>query len=365
MERVSIDMANETLAKYNSEMLYLAGTLCRILYEDEMDQIKRSYNERIDADTEYDRTLLEKQAAHALTHFTFHPSTPNAQIGKILESQFFGCTRKGLSILSTNGVLSISEVRIPNPKMMGFIKNVPVVPTIVFERCNVFFIRAKDTLNLIRELNFQDVLHELRNRIFSEDELIELLKWFVSYRSSGNFISTSDLEHFRGFARIGNYYRSLKTIRYYLNPGIIPTDIDVPNDVLPYTISKNLPIQDLKKWFGWSELTLVDWAKFIINKPDLEIDPTFARKVHQTLARNLNNTSNKNKETIRKLFVRRRCIPTKLGMRIPDEAYFQNVTIFPDLPTIDFQKPLSVHNLMELFGVRKVMKVLITLFYNI
>src|SRR5690242_6496856 len=142
MERVSIDMANETLAKYNSELLYLSGTVCRILYEDEMDQIKRSYN---GANAVHDRALLEKRAAHALTHFTYHPSTPNPQIGKILESQFFDYTRKNLSILSTNGVLPISDVRIPDPKMMGFIKNIPVVPTNIFERCNVFFIKAKNT----------------------------------------------------------------------------------------------------------------------------------------------------------------------------------------------------------------------------
>ncbi|CAB5390281.1 unnamed protein product [Rhizophagus irregularis] len=353
MERVSIDMANETLAKYNSELLYLSGTLCRILYEDEMDQIKRSYNS---VNAVHDRALLEKRAAHALTHFTYHPSTPNTQIGKILESQFFDCTRKNLSILSTNGVLPISDVRIPDPKMKGFIKNVPVVPTNIFERCNIFFIKAKNTLNLIRDLNFQDVLHELRNRMFSENEITELLKWFVSYRSSGNIVSASELDQFMGLTRIGNIFRTLKTIRHYLNPGIIPTDMDVPNDVMPYTISKTLPPQDLKKWFGWSELTLVIWAKFIVNKPNLENDLTFARKVLQILARNLNNTSRNNKEIIRQLFFQKRCIPTKFGLKLPNEAYFQNVTIFPDLPTIEFQKPLSVQSLMELLGVRKVVE---------
>ncbi|UZO10657.1 uncharacterized protein OCT59_002237 [Rhizophagus irregularis] len=142
MSRVLVDMANETLAKYNGEMLCLAGTLCRILYENEMNtaiffacfwsfdvwnQIKQLYNE-------HDRTLFERQAAYALRHFTFYPSTPNEKIGKIAGSQFIDCLEQPLSILSTNGVRPISDIRMPNLEMMGFIKNVPVVPEIVLEQ---------------------------------------------------------------------------------------------------------------------------------------------------------------------------------------------------------------------------------------
>lgn len=201
--------------------------------------------------------------------------------------------------------------------------------------------------------------------MFSENEITELLKWFVSYRSSGNIVSASELDQFMGLTRIGNIFRTLKTIRHYLNPGIIPTDMDVPNDVMPYTISKTLPPQDLKKWFGWSELTLVIWAKFIVNKPNLENDLTFARKVLQILARNLDNTSKSNIEIIRQLFVQKKCIPTILGMKIPNEAYFENVNLFPDLPRIDFEKPLTVKNLMELFGVRKVIEKKFFCIFNI
>ncbi|GBC47115.2 hypothetical protein GLOIN_2v1834043 [Rhizophagus irregularis DAOM 181602=DAOM 197198] len=100
MSRVLVDMANETLAKYNGEMLCLAGTL----------------------------------SAYALRHFTFYPSTPNEKIGKIAGSQFIDCLEQPLSILSTNGVRPISDIRMPNLEMMGFIKNVPVVPEIVLEQ---------------------------------------------------------------------------------------------------------------------------------------------------------------------------------------------------------------------------------------
>jgi hypothetical protein len=364
MERVSVDMASETLAKYNGEMLCLAGTLCRILYENEMDQIKRLYNE-------HDRALIERRAAYSLRHFTFYPSTPNEKVGKIAGSQFFDCSKQPLSILSTNGVRPISDVRMPNLDMMGFIKNVPVVPEIILEQCSTFFKKAKESLNLIRELDFQDVLNELRNRVLSEDEMIELLKWWIFYKSSGNIVNSLEYTQFMLSARIydDNIVRSLSTFHHFLNPGIIPPEMDVPDNVFPYTILKKIRDQksedhklkdqefnnqNLKKWFGWSELSLVNWAKFIVDKPDLENNSTFSEKVHEILARNFKKMSINDKIVITQLFEHKECIPTTSGMKIPSKAYFENINIFPDLPTIKFQNPSSVKNVMELLGVRKV-----------
>ncbi|PKY19450.1 hypothetical protein RhiirB3_432504 [Rhizophagus irregularis] len=365
MSRVLVDMANETLAKYNGEMLCLAGTLCRILYENEMNQIKQLYNE-------HDRTLFERRAAYALRHFTFYPSTPNEKIGKIAGSQFIDCLEQPLSILSTNGVRPISDIRMPNLEMMGFIKNVPVVPEIVLEQCSAFFKKSKDT-NLIRELNFQDVLSELNSRVLSEDEIIKLLKWWICYKSNGNIINPLERAQFMQSARISNdnNVRSLNTFRHFLNSGIIPPEMDVPDNVFPYTIIKKLKDQklkdhklkiqefsdqNLKKWFEWTELPLVNWARFVVTKPDLENNPEFSEKVHEILARNFKKMSRNDKIIITRLFEYKECIPTACGMKIPGKAYFENIKLFPDLPTIKFQNPSFVKNVMELLGVRKVVE---------
>ncbi|GBB83172.1 hypothetical protein RclHR1_00010054 [Rhizophagus clarus] len=364
MSRVLVDMANETLAKYNGEMLCLAGTLCRILYEDEMDQIKQLYKEDV-------RILFERRAAYALRNFTFYPSTPNEKVGKIAGSHFFDCLKQPLSVLSTNGIRPISDIRMPNLEMMGFIKNVPVVPEILLEQCHTFFKKAKDSLNLIRELNFQDVLNELSSRVLSEDEMIELLKWWISYKSNRN--NSLEYTQFIQSARIGNdnNVRSLNTFHHFLNPGIIPPDMDVPDNVFPYTILKKLKDQklndhrlkgqefndqNLKKWFGWSELSLVNWARFIVTKPDLENNSIFSEKVHEILARNFKKMSRNDKIIITQLFKHKECIPTTSGMKIPSKAYFENINLFPELPTIKFQNPSSVKNVMELLGVRKVVE---------
>ncbi|CAI2174465.1 1539_t:CDS:10 [Funneliformis geosporum] len=364
VERESIDLVDKTLAKYNNELLCIAGILCRILYEDEMTQITRLYNEMIGTDIVTDdenvksvRDWFEKRAAHALTHFTFKPSTPNVHVGRITELQFFSCSKQQLSILSTNGVFPISNVRMPNPEMAGFIKRVPVVPKVILEQCDVFFKKAKDLMKLIEELSIQDVLYELKCRKLSEDEMVELLKWLISYKSKGNIVNQSDFTLLMQLAtvRIGDQLRALNTFDYYLNPSIIPPDVDLPVEVLPYSISKNLQRSDLEN-FGWIGLSLVTWSSFIVRHPDLEISPAFAEKVHYIIERQLKNTIQSDKEIIRQLFVPKKCVPTKFGMKLPTEAYFQNVNLFPDLPTILFQKPLNVQNIMQLLGVRKVVE---------
>ncbi|CAI2180805.1 12631_t:CDS:2 [Funneliformis geosporum] len=183
-----------------------------------------------DKGTGHARQCLEERAAHALTR-----------------------VKQELSILSTNGVLPISSIRIPDPGIAGIIKQVPVVPNIVLERCITFFDKAR-ARNLIRGLAFQDVLLELKSRILSEDEMVNLLKWWIFYCSKGNH-NVSEKIDFMQFAkmRIGDISQALEAFDHYLNPGIIPPDIDLPVEVLPYSISRKLQRKDLDKCFRLSE----------------------------------------------------------------------------------------------------------------
>ena len=128
-------------------------------------------------------------------------------------------------------------------------------------------------------MSFDDVLSELKSRTLSDEETAELLKWWISFRSKGNNVESDlSLTHV--------YNEAPGEIRYFLNPGIIPPNTELPAGVIPYGIYQNLKKggvkdEDLTKWCGWKELTLVDWAKFIANKRDLESSPMFAKNVHQ------------------------------------------------------------------------------------
>ncbi|CAG8684217.1 uncharacterized protein OCT59_009731 [Rhizophagus irregularis] len=340
MERELIDFAEQTLAEYNNEMLCLGGTLSRILYEYEMAQISNFYNEIISSDIEKiekneitkqpekhtpepkmkrslhkwlikrfkssnhiptmqflspHHELLEKWTAHVIAHFTYNASTPNVQVSKIVETQFFNCLKQNLHILSTNGIHPITNVRLPNPEMAGFIKTVPLIPKSLLEQCEPFFNKAKNT-NLTVELSFEDVLVELKSRTLSEEEIIKLLKWWISYLSKGNQYDTRLLK----FTRINDSSQTLDTIKFYLNPHKISSYIDIPFEVIPYNISKNFTQQELTDILKWTELPLINSEKLIVNNPGLEPDPKFAEKVHHhVLTKNLENIPQQDKETIR------------------------------------------------------------------
>ncbi|CAG8454354.1 3405_t:CDS:10 [Acaulospora morrowiae] len=353
VERESIDLAEKTLAVYNGELLSLSGTMFRILYEHEMNQIKKSYSE-----SKLGRELLERQAAHILSHFTFRQSTPDFKVGSIIETHFLNCCSSKLSILSTHGVKPIDVVRLLSPEMTLFIKTIPSVPKLVFDYCTEFFVRAKDVTKQICDATIEDVFLELRSRNMDQDEMADLMQWWILYFTDcGDKEITPFLSNFLLLAavRVGDSLLPLKNVRYYINPSKIPPDVDLPPSVLPYSISKKIKCEELQKFFGmWTEFTLVMWIRYIAEKPELEKDPLFNEKFWGIFSRRFLSISQDEKSTIRHLLAKKNIVPTKLGFKRPAESYLSEVTLFPDLPTVlmkNYSVKVSDKTLIEL-GVR-------------
>ncbi|CAG8483552.1 3154_t:CDS:10 [Funneliformis caledonium] len=358
VERESIDLVNKTLKEYNEGILYLAGVLCRILYENEMSEIKKLYEMIGKDNVECER--LENHAAHVLRYFTFNKSTPKISVSDIIENQFFDCSKQRLPILSTCGILPITDVRMPNSKMEGFIKTIPIVSKFVFEQCKPFFEKAKNIKKIIKDLSFQDVLLELKNRPLFEIEMTALLKWLISYKSKEtNNITPEEFAKFMELASflIEDKIRRLNTIRYVIDSSLLLPDTEVPDYVLPYNISKDLNDSEINECFGWVNLPLVYWARFIVDHPDLESEPNFAENVHIILASRLKKMSQDDKKIVKDLLICKRCIPTTEGMKKPDEAYLETVDLFPDIPTIKFKNDFNFQELMNLLDVNKVIKI--------
>lgn len=105
---------------------------------------------------------------------------------------------------------------------------------------------------------------------------------------------------------------------------------------------------------GWKELLLVTWVKFISARDQFETNPDFAEKILVIVARSFNKCSNNDQVSIKEILSQKRCIPTKDGMLLPEAAYFPNVNLFPDLPTVSFKNVRVVEKLLQTLGVRKV-----------
>ncbi|CAG8597455.1 8335_t:CDS:2, partial [Racocetra persica] len=330
VERESIDFAEKTLSIYNVEMLRSAGTLCRLLYEDEMNQISQLYQYGLDDN----QLMLEERSARVLNHFTFRQSTPDIKVGNIIETQFYKCCLSRLSILSTHGVKAIHLIRLPSPEMTAFIKTIPLVPKIMMDQCNLFFHRANIILGLIEKLSINDVFEELKNRALDKDEMIALMEWWITQSFS---ITDHDKLMQLANVNIENKVLHLKNIRHFQNPGIITPGLDVPSDVLPYVISQhfNNKLDKFKQSFrNWTELSLATWAQYIVEKYDLKNNPAFAGEFISALSRGFKNTKKEDQSTICQLLSRIECIPTQFGVKRPAKTYFPDVTLFSDLPNV-------------------------------
>ncbi|KAI8973522.1 hypothetical protein BDF20DRAFT_837459 [Mycotypha africana] len=413
VERESIDFADRYISLWNKELLVMGGLLARLVYNDEMEQIRRLYGELVGHPTEVDKSgkeqdnqdnaklLLEKKAGHALRSFTFQPSTPSGIVSQVQEEHFFKCCKVPLDIMTSHGVRSITVARtVPDittvvghdvtELLNSFIKTIPTVTWATYQLCKDSIDILKNNKKLLLPLGVQDVLKELDQRSLKPAEMVACMKWWIECFKGNQaipadtvqiirqnmdgvcsqFLQAAIIEHSNIDEENSNNTSGLlqlSQVRWWLNPKLIPLDMPVPDDTLPFSISKHFSTQDLARYFGsWHELNVGQWLHYITElKPTtdkaltLENSKEFAERVLHLVSRQYGHLSKDWQVDVVHLLQSKSCIPTKLGMKFPQEAYFPSVNLFGDLPTLtisqnkhmispDFLKALGVREDIEL-----------------
>jgi hypothetical protein len=338
------------------------GSLSPVL--DELSQIGSLYNEMIlahqkpdqpdDEGTATARDWLEKRALHALQAFQFHPSTPSPQVGHYIDAYFFRMSTLPLSILSSHGVKDLDRVRIPEPSMATFLTQLPTISSNIYTGSQKYMDKLEKAGKLHR-ITFKDVLNELENRTLTEAQMVAMLKWWIDFRSK-YVLPDSDVTAFFQLALVcsGDTVKPLSTLKWFVNPKVTPTDLPLPPTTIPYDITKSFTQPELIRVSGsWTELTLLEWTKFIVNDPEFEGSPAFAEKVILVLSRGWTQLHESAQRAIVAMLSQKKCIPTKYGMKLPNESYFRTVTLFPDLPVMTFQR-VPLEKLLIAMGARKV-----------
>ncbi|KAF9506993.1 hypothetical protein BS47DRAFT_1366980 [Hydnum rufescens UP504] len=279
VEREAIDLVDQAVSVWNTELLGVGGLLCRAVYEHELSDIRNQWkalDAQLDPTSEI-RSSLELRFVHVLRFFTFHASTPSGIVSRTLEDTFFQCAKDdSITILSTAGVMSARDVRYPEPPFLGFLKHLPVLPTPVLEPASAMVLNLRQR-GLLSDIMFSDVLRELRSRPLTEAEMVECLKW-----------------------RIG-----------------LPEAV-----ILAHR----------------QELT----AEFLDAAHNrMTTSPEFAEQVFNILAKSWNSLPQPEQQHIIQLLGYTPCVPTVLGMKKPKESYFPNVNMFHDLPIINLPGPLK------------------------
>ncbi|KDQ54066.1 hypothetical protein JAAARDRAFT_409896 [Jaapia argillacea MUCL 33604] len=383
VERESIDLVDRTVAIWNKELLYVGGFLARAAYNIELENVREAWNGAIDKTKPASRpepevqTWLRNRALHALRFFTFHASTPSSTVSQLLQEAFFACGQnQPFPIISSAGVRNASDVRLPDPMFAAFLKDLPVLPDEVTTGAKLM-VDVLHARKLLKDITFVDVLQELRSRPLAEDEAVACLKWWIALQTSGELANPIPVRtEFLNAAVLSTGTPGgadekiipLSSIQTFMNlrqmGSIIPVDGPLPSHLLPLSVSRHLDHDSVSSVFPWRDLTVMDWLRHITTPTLMALDPEhdltrsspWAERVLTALGRAWPSLGKPHQTEIVELLKSVPCVPTTLGMKCPEQAYFSNVDIFHDLPIIQLsviQVKGNLEKVLQTLGVRK------------
>lgn len=318
------------------------------------------------------RSKLVGRVLHALKFFEFYDSQPSREVSSHLRDAFFGCSSNAnIQMMSSIGVRMAKGIRLPDPILASFMKNIPWLPKEILEADPTIVKYLKHT-GMIRNVEFSDIIQELQSRPLTLDECIACLNWWTtesridlpSNRDNYATIRKQFLDAIVVAIDIkqteGGKIIPLNSIRYFFNPkslsaASIPIDGPLPDSLLPIAISKFFKSEEISAFFPWVEFNLWHWLDHICTSdgdtipPEYNIclSPAWSEKVIGVVSRAWSHLSEESKASIKNLLQDKTCIPTTNGMKKPAESYFPNVNIFPDLPITKFPSNLSIRGNVE------------------
>ena len=371
VERESIDLNARWVRTWNIEMLRVAGIITRLAFTREMadlgSKVRRAAESagrgaKISKD---DIEMLLPEAEHILQSFTFSESTPSSQVAQIIEEAFWTTYKQpSIEVYSTRGVLPTTSVRIATEDFSGFVEGIPVIPKPLDDNT---FIRKLVDFGLVTEITVGDVKKELGAKALTKDQLIHFIGWAGKKAITGE-IDVATIHDLLDNAIAAVHENenqgeivALSTIKYYRNPSKIPPEMPVPSNTVSFELTRLSSANELQA-LGWEPLEIVPWLRFLVGSiggrnglstdQDITWSPRFSGQVLAIISKQWDALSQSSKGTVLDLLKPLACIPTKFGMKIPTEAYFPNVKLFDDLPTVT-GFPGVKEKLLAALGVRK------------
>ncbi|KAK3902827.1 hypothetical protein C8A05DRAFT_15158 [Staphylotrichum tortipilum] len=368
VEREAIDLNARWVRTWNMEILRAAGIITRLAFGNEMealgDKLKRvsegSNKKGLTVSPDHVQKCIP-EALHILKTYTFQDSTPSAQVAGLIEEAFWTAyKRASIEVFSSQGVLPTTKVRTSSDAVAKFVGGIPVI---LKEMKDAPFIKRLIEFGLIKDITVNDISQELGAKAIDKDQLNHFLQWITQAAFDGELDRPAVQQLLDvAVATITDGGDSgdiiaLGSIKNYHN-NKIPATLPIPPTTLPIAFTANIPETRLQA-LGWEPLAIVSWTRFLIDtapgKPDeqnLTKSDKFALQVLSVLSKNWDNLSPSSKSSVLSALKPITVMPTKAGMKKPQESFFPSVKLFDDLPTLEGCANLKEKFLVAL-GVRK------------
>ncbi|KAL8744333.1 MAG: hypothetical protein Q9190_003405 [Brigantiaea leucoxantha] len=371
VERESIDLNSPSIKRWNSDLLRVAGVVARITWISQMREIhlKLSIDIRDPKRSNIPQNILATalpQAQFLHQNFTWKASTPLSAVTKFIEDSFWTCTKDPIEVLSSRGVIPVTEVRIAKEDLT-FIEDLPIIPDLLVKTKLVEFLIE---VGMITEVSVSDIIGVLEQKTLDAEQLQRLLGWMARMARAGT-LDKHSMQSIINVAVANDEVNGcskvivLSQIKTFLNPDRISPDMPLPPTTMPFKFTKTLSKFDTES-FGWDALQVIPWLRWVVEnaggrrelpiEEDITSHSSFASAVMRVLSKQWDGLSGSSKTTAVQLLANQTVMPTKTGMKKPTETYFPSVKLFDDLPVL-----VSIPNVKEKFlaalGVRKTIEI--------
>mmetsp|Transcript_42713 Transcript_42713/g.166879 ORF Transcript_42713/g.166879 Transcript_42713/m.166879 type:complete len:1741 (-) Transcript_42713:2922-8144(-) len=325
VERESVDFVQPALTVWNSELLFLAGSILRGSYEQLMGEASAEFElqkrnqglrtasesvepasavgtpeekkekqttgfagmflnglkslmtdsigvdlNRWSAEHELElemKKLLpaERVAVMLMKTHTFIGSTPDKRVGELLLQGFLAHPR-AVSVMTEVGARPASEARVPNNGMEEFTVRCPVVKRAVAQACfqMMELLSSRGGLNPLR---LEELVHDLELQVLSVDKFLRLCKWWSRFqqRDASSRSMGQRLKSSIVVSMNNSEPLAMRSFKYLLSPKSgIPVELSIPSDVLPRSLGDHVVSawRELKSTAWFDMLPFESWAKF-------------------------------------------------------------------------------------------------------
>ncbi|KAL8750336.1 MAG: hypothetical protein Q9184_006457, partial [Pyrenodesmia sp. 2 TL-2023] len=382
VEREQIDLTSNHINTWNIELLRAAGIVTRISWSSAMANFRRQQSKLASiaqgkalTTEELEQVLPSVDLLYLLAAvltsdsktFDWKTTTPRSDIGVYIEEAFWSCS-SDFEILSSRGIVPHKNVRVALGDL-SFIEELPVVPEPLLQAGLVESLRKGGDLADVQTEDIVWILDKSQ-RTRTPTELQQLLA-YIAGRGRANKISKGEVHSILKVAVATDEEEgstrviALGEIKFYVDPTKLPPDMPIPPNTIPFKYTKTLSRFDTDT-LGFQELRIPDWIRWLVENQgnsgrlssefDVETNPAFAANVLKVLSKNWSAFTPESKTFTVKLLDNYRIIPTRMGMKIPSDAYFSSVKLFDDLPVIH-----EIANVKEpvlaALGVRKTLEI--------